>query len=171
MARLKKVLTMSREKILILDKEPNIRWTLQSLLETEKYRVIAFGSIERFLKGVSRLVEVSGLITEYMIDQSCTLETIRTFKRNHPEAYVMMLASTDIGEEKYGEVLKAGVDDYFLKPFSSQKILLHLQKGLELRRLLLDKKRLEERFDRNHVERSSSKIYAKKNPRVQESEL
>jgi DNA-binding response OmpR family regulator len=41
----------------------------------------------------------------------------------------------------------AGIDDFFLKPVSSEKILIHLKKGLRHRKILLQKKRLEQRLN------------------------
>jgi YesN/AraC family two-component response regulator len=38
----------------------------------------------------------------------------------------------------------AGIDDFFLKPVSSVKILVHLKKGLRHRKTLLQKRRLEQ---------------------------
>jgi response regulator of citrate/malate metabolism len=43
--------------------------------------------------------------------------------------------------------MNAGIDDFFLKPVSSIKILVHLKKGLRHRRMLLQKKRLEQQLN------------------------
>lgn len=129
---------MTRETILILDIESHSRWILKGLLENEKYIVIAVDTIKRALQNFSEF-EVSALITNYFIDLSCTLEAVRELKRRVPEAYVMMLSDNEISEEEYEGIMKAGVDDYFLKPFSVQKALLHLKKGLKWRSILLRK--------------------------------
>ncbi|MCJ7642062.1 MAG: hypothetical protein MUO29_09245, partial [Desulfobacterales bacterium] len=50
-------------------------------------------------------------------------------------------------EKEYEEIMTAGVDDYFIKPFPSWKILLHLRKGLRQRGLLLQKKRLDQELN------------------------
>jgi hypothetical protein len=54
-----------------------------------------------------------------------------------------MLAHDGLDEHKYEEMMLSGVDDFFLKPISSKKILLHLQKGLRQRSISLVKNRLE----------------------------
>ena len=133
---------MSNETVLILDNEPHIRWALKALLEIEQYSIIAVDKIgmalDHFSKG-----EISSLITEYQIDQTSTLEMIRDLKMRFPEIYVMMLTRNDLQKEKYEEIIRAGVDDFFQKPFSSEKILFHLKKGLRQRDILLQKNRLE----------------------------
>src|SRR4030067_2883539 len=137
---------MPKETILLLDREPNIQWTLRTCLEGEKYVVHTVDSIDGALK-CFKDSKVSALITEYWIDSSCTVETIRVFKRIFPESYVMVVTSDTIKESEYEEILKTGVGDFFVKPVSSQKILLHLKKGLKQRNLLLQKNRLEQELN------------------------
>jgi DNA-binding response OmpR family regulator len=60
----------------------------------------------------------------------------------------MMLTADEVTEKEYEEIISAGVDDYFVKPFPSWKILPHLRKGLKQRSLVLHKKRLEQEFSR-----------------------
>jgi DNA-binding NtrC family response regulator len=138
---------MPRETIVVLDPELNTRWALKTFLENEDYNVIPVNTIENARKKFSEF-EVSGLITEYWIDHSSTLEAICGFKKAFPEAYVMLLTNRDIRENEYEEILNAGADDFFLKPFSVKKILLHLRKGLKQRQNLLQKKRLADELNR-----------------------
>ncbi len=136
---------MSKDTIVILDPEMNTQWPLKTLLENEEYYVVPVNTIERALKKFSEF-EVSGLITEYWINHSSTLETIRGFKKMFPEAYVMMLTNGALQENEYEEIIKAGTDDLFMKPFSIKRIFLHIQKGLKQRQNLIQKKRLAEKL-------------------------
>jgi len=138
---------MTRETILILDPELNTQWPLKTFLENEDYNVIPVNTVEKARKKFSEF-EVSGLITEYWINHSSTLETVRGFKKAFPEAYVMFLTHGEIEESEYEEIIDAGADDFFLKPFPSKKILLHLRKGLKQRQNLLQKKRLADQLKR-----------------------
>ena len=143
---------MPKETILLLDTEPNIQWALKTFLEGEKYVVQTVNSIEGALKSFKES-KISALITEYWIDGSSTLETIRVFKRIFPESYVMVITCDNIKESEYEEVMKTGVGDFFTKPISSQKILLHLKKGLKQRALLLQKNRLEQELNQIKTQR------------------
>jgi DNA-binding response OmpR family regulator len=138
---------MPRETIVILDPETNTQWPLKTFLENEEYNVIPVNSIEKALRKFSEF-EVSGLITEYWINHSSTLEAIRGLKKAFPEAYVMMLTNGELQENEYEQIISAGTDDLFLKPFSVMRILLHLRKGLTHRRILIQKKRLAEELTR-----------------------
>ena len=137
---------MSKDTILIIDKEFHTQWTLKTLLESEKYIVLAVDTIERALQNFKEF-EVSGLITEYEIDHTNPHEIIRELKKSFPELYIMILTHENLGEKEYKKIMSAGIDDLFLKPISSEKILIHLKKGLRQRKILLQKKRLEQRLN------------------------
>ena len=148
---------MSRETILILDNERYIQWTLKKLLEAEEYSILSSDSIGTVMPAFSER-EVACLITEYWIDRFCTLELVRGLKKTFPETYVMMLTSKELSEEKYKEILNAGVDDLFKKPFAAGKIFLHLKKGLRQRNIFLEKKQLEQELDRIDAGRYINRI-------------
>jgi len=139
---------MAKETILILDKEFHTQWTLKTLLESEKYIVLAVDTIERAIQNF-REFEVSCLITEYRISDAYTSGIIKELKKNFPELYVMMLTHENLEENEYKKIMTAGIDDFFLKPISSEKILIHLRKGLRQRKIYIQKKRLEQRL--NHM--------------------
>jgi DNA-binding response OmpR family regulator len=145
---------MSKETILILDREFHTQWTLKTILESEKYIVLAVDTIERALQNFQEF-EVSSLITEYRIDHSHTPEIIRELKKNFPELYVMMLTHENLEEKEYKRIMSAGIDDFFLKPISSEKILIHLKKGLRQRKILLQKKRLEQKLNQIKTDRNA----------------
>jgi DNA-binding response OmpR family regulator len=139
---------MAKETILILDKEFHTQWTLKTLLESEGYIVLAVDTIERAIQNFKEF-EVSCLITEYRIGDAYTSGLIKELKKNFPEVYVMMLTYENLEEDEYKKIMRAGIDDFFLKPISTDKILIHLRKGLRQRKIYIQKKRLEQRL--NHL--------------------
>ncbi len=148
---------MSRETILILDKELHSQWTLKTLLEDERYIVLAVDTVERALQNFKEF-EVAGLITEYQMDHTLAPEIIRELKKNFPELYVMMVTHENLEEKEYSRIMSSGIDDFFLKPISSEKILIHLKKGLRQRKILIQKKRLEQRLNEIRANRSSREV-------------
>ena len=139
---------MGKEIILIIDPEAHTQWTLKTLLKSEGYEVFTANTIASARKKILH-IRISGLITEYWVNHLCTTGIIRRFKKLYPEAYVMMLTNGEIQEKEYQKIIDAGVDDYFLKPFPSQKILLHLRKGLEHHQILLKNKGSSEELNGN----------------------
>ena len=129
---------MPNKTILIFDNDSHIKWALKTFLESEKYTVITGDTLNGTLGNFSE-IKVSGLITEYWANHPRALDTIRELKRKFPEAYVMMLTNNEVEENEYEEIINSGVDDYFLKPCSFKKILLHLKKGLKQHDIFLQK--------------------------------
>ena len=148
---------MAKDTILILDKEFHTQWTLKTILESEKYIVLAMDTMERALQNFKEF-EISGLITEYRIDHTNTPEIIRDLKKGFPELYVMMLTYENLGEKEYKKIISAGIDDFFLKPISSEKILIHLKKGLRQRKILLQKIRLEQKLNQIKTNRNVREV-------------
>ena len=151
------ILVMSKETILILDKDFHTQWTLKTILESEKYIVLAVDTIERALTNFQEF-EVSGFITEKRIDHTNIYEIIQELKKSFPELYVMMLTDENFKEKEYEKIMSAGIDDLFLKPFSIERILIHLQKGLRHRKVLLQKKRLEQRLSEIKTNRNVREV-------------
>lgn len=148
---------MPKETILILDKDFHTQWTLRTILESERYIVLAVDTIERALTNFQEF-EVSGLITEDQINHNNVTEIIRELKKDFPELYVMMLTAENLEEKEYKRIMNAGIDDLFLKPISTEKILIHLKKGLRHRKVLLQKKRLEQRLSEMRTNRSIQEV-------------
>jgi DNA-binding response OmpR family regulator len=152
---------MPKETILILDKDFHTQWTLRTILESERYIVLAVDTIERALSNFQEF-EVSGLITEDRIDYTNVAEIIRELKKDFPELYVMMLTSENLEEKEYKKIMNAGIDDLFVKPISAEKILIHLRKGLRHRKILLQKKRLEQRLSEMRTSRDVQEVVLSK---------
>jgi len=148
---------MSRDTILLLDKDFPAQWTLKTILESEKYIVLAVDTVERALQNFQEF-EVSGLITEIRIDHTNTFEVICQLKKSFPELYVMILTHENLEEKEYKKIMNAGIDDLFLKPISSEKILIHLKKGLMHRKVLLQKKHLEQRLSKIKTNRNVREV-------------
>ncbi len=134
---------MPKEAIAILENERYVQWTLKNFLGKEGYVILPFDSIPALMAAFSEH-EIAALITEYWVGHFCTLDVIRSLKKRFPELYVMILTTKELNEERYREIMSGGVDDCFEKPFSSERILVHLKKGLKYRKLFLQKRELEE---------------------------
>lgn len=116
--------------VLILDNETPISWALKSMLGIENYQVYTASTLDE-ARAFSNDPNLSALITEHRLDQYRTVEMIKSLKGTRPELYVMMLTNDEVDEQEYEHIIRAGVDDYFLKPVSFNRILLHLEKGLK----------------------------------------
>jgi len=130
---------MSKETILILNKECRDSSHLKTFLEKEKYIVLPVNTINRLLTNFQEF-EVSGVIIDLNVDHFYLFEIIKKIRERFPKLYVMMMADGKIGEKEHQKVIETGVQDFFVKPMSYEKILFHLKSGLKQRKKYLQKR-------------------------------
>jgi DNA-binding response OmpR family regulator len=118
---------MTPRKILILEEDLHLQWIMKTYLESKGFSIIVSDKVERILEIVSKF-KISIFITEYWINQSNTLETIKKIKEISPRIYVLLNTYRVIDEKEYQQILEAGVDDLFEKPFSFEKLMIRLKK-------------------------------------------
>jgi len=130
---------MSKETILILNKECRDSSHLKTFLEKEKYIVLPVNTINRLLTNFQEF-EVSGVIIDLNVDHFYLFEIIKKIRERFPKLYIMMMADGKIGEKEHQQVIETGVQDFFVKPMSYEKILFHLKSGLKQRKKYLQKR-------------------------------
>ncbi len=115
--------------ILLLEGKRNILWPSKTFLGENGYDVHTARSRKEAIDQIGRQ-HFSALITEYIVEGATTLNIVKQIKSNNPETYILLLTSVGLDRKAYEEVIAAGVDDYFLKPFPLEKILVYLEKGM-----------------------------------------
>ena len=129
--------------VLLVDPFKNLVSAYRMVLEAEKYGVDTARNLEEAYAQFDTR-EHSIVIIEYFPPYEDTCPIIRWMKEKRPEAYILMVTNITIGEADYGKLFGLGLNDLILKPYSPEKILVHLQKGLRQRELILRKQELEE---------------------------
>ena len=133
---------MNSKKILILEEDLHLRWILKTFLENKGFSIIVSDTIEKSLEIISR-EKISIFITEYWVDHSNTIEIIKKIKEMSPQVYILLNTNRIIDEKEYQQIIDAGVDDFFEKPFSFDKMMIHLEERSKKRSLISAKNRLE----------------------------
>ena len=133
---------MSPHWILLLDPFKNLLDAYRMILEEEKYMVETALNLEEAYQLFARR-QYSVIITEYIPPFETTDDMIRWVKKNAPETYVIIVTNARIDEKRYDKLFSIGVDDFILKPYSPERILIHVKKGLKQRDLILRLQKLE----------------------------
>jgi DNA-binding NtrC family response regulator len=136
---------MSQEKILIVDDDPQIRTLLAERLKFHQYRVSTAEDgeegLEKFRKEGADLV-----LLDLMMPKLDGVETLNQMRKEDPELIAIML--TAFGTiEKAVEAMKKGAYDFIPKPCEPEHILLTIEKALERKNLVREKKYLKEELD------------------------
>ncbi len=118
---------MARERILLIEDEPDIAEVLQYNLEKEGFEVETARRGDSGLDAVRR--ETPDLILlDLMLPGLDGLELTRLLKREGPTARVPIVMLTARGEEVDRIVgLELGADDYISKPFSPREVVLRVK--------------------------------------------
>lgn len=127
---------MSENSILLHDPFKNLLDVYRMILEGERYLVETALNLEEAFRLLS-LKKYSLFITEYVPPLEDTYRVIEWLKANSPETYIIMVTNTSIEEKSYQKLFDLGLDDLILKPYSPEKILVHIKKGLRQRDFML----------------------------------
>lgn len=133
---------MTSDWILLLDPFRNLLNAYRMILEEEKYSVETALNLEEAYQLFGKR-RYSVIITEYCPPFEETDDMIQWVKKNAPETYIIVVTSASIDEKMYGNLFTIGVDDFIPKPYSPERILVHVKKGLRQRDLILRQQKLE----------------------------
>jgi PleD family two-component response regulator len=133
---------MPNHWILLIDPFKNLLNAYRIILEDEKFLVEMTLNLEGGYELLKKR-QYSVIITEYIPPLETTDGMIQWMKKNSPETYIIMITNSLVDEKTYEKLFTIGVDDFILKPYSPDKILVHIKKGLKQRDLILRLQSLE----------------------------
>jgi len=131
---------MSEARILVVDDEYLIRWTLQKNLEKEGYEVILAETGEEALERVKEEAPDLALLDIKLpgMDGYEVLE--KALKIDEGIIPIMITAFDEV--DKVVKAMRLGAFDYITKPFDFSKVYLSIQKALETSQLKREVKHL-----------------------------
>src|SRR5690349_21445319 len=124
---------LPRGRILVIDDEPDIRESLETLLSSEDYRVDLAANAAEGQKRLEASTYDLVLLDLMMPDKSGlqVLEEVRERDRDTPIFMITAYGSV----EGAVEALKRGANDYFPKPWDNEKLLIEIDRMISGRRL------------------------------------
>src|SRR4030042_7074208 len=128
--------------ILLIDPFKNLLNSYRMILGEEKYQVDTASNLKDAYEFFKKR-QYSVIITEYIPPFETTDYFIYWVKKNSPETYILIVTNATIDEKTYEKLFTIGIDDFILKPYSPEKILVHIKKGLKQRGLILKMQELE----------------------------
>lgn len=120
-------------RILVIDDEKAIRWSLGEALKNQGYEVV---DAEKGKEGIKLFREEPAdlVILDLKLPDTDGIHVLRKLREEDPELPVIMM--TAYGEvETAVEAIKAGAYDFLLKPFQLEKMKISIKHALENRRL------------------------------------
>jgi len=116
-------------RILLVEDEANLARPLQFNLEQEGYQVRATGSGREALE-LQAEQRFDLVILDLMIEEIDGFEVARQIRRKCPRLPILMLTARSTEQDRV-QGLEIGADDYMVKPFHLQELLLRVRRMLE----------------------------------------
>jgi PAS domain S-box-containing protein len=132
---------MSVPRVLLVDDEPNMRWTMAEFLKRGGYEAL---TAEDFDGAVAALAgaEVDAAVVDIILPGRSGIELLRELGAR--ESYVPVIMIT--GEPNHSqvpEIVRAGAYDFIAKPILKESLLKAVSRAVEKKRLFEEKRRLE----------------------------
>lgn len=138
--------------ILLVDDEQMIRDLLQSTLVRENYTCAQAKNADEGLE-VARSEHFDLAILDIMMPGRSGVELLADLKKYDPDMAVLMV--TALGDmETAMECIHLGAEDYMLKPFNLERILITVRNTLEKRRLILENREYQHNLEHKVMEQT-----------------
>jgi two-component system, NtrC family, response regulator len=130
------------ETILIVDDEKNYPPILSAVLEEEGFETLTAYSGEEALS-VLKNSDVDLVLTDMKMPSLNGIELLERIKKKDPGLPVIMMTAHGT-VEKAVEAMQKGAHNYILKPFDNERLVLYVNKAIQLYRVIKENRRLRE---------------------------
>ncbi|RJP78997.1 MAG: response regulator [Desulfobacteraceae bacterium] len=139
---------MEKATVLVVDNQENVLKVIENALGTISYDIIVMkNGQEGFAQLQNGPVDIV-LADQAMPDMDC-LEFLTTVKREFPDVVTIMLAEQIDLDTTIRAINEAGVYRFILKPWNSFELRINVSRGIEFKRMVLEKRRLLEEIREN----------------------
>lgn len=154
--------------ILVVDDEQLVRDAICKTLAEQGYSCIPAESAER-AKEILSDVQVHLCVLDISMPGMSGIEFLETVKPTYP-AIGVIISSSDDSLETARRCLQLGIDDYLIKPFRSERLLISVKSVLERKSWLADKRFYRKPLEQKLAEQERRMIQAQ-NLLVQQEKL
>jgi DNA-binding NtrC family response regulator len=130
----------TKGSLLIIDDEPEIRKTLQSLLLTEGYAVESAASGEEGLQ-LAAEKHVDLILLDAALPDQAGLEVLRRIRSWDTTVAVVMITAYG-SVEKAVEAIRLGANNYITKPWNNERLLAEIKSQIQQQRLTEENREL-----------------------------
>ncbi|GER94723.1 sigma-54-dependent Fis family transcriptional regulator [hot springs metagenome] len=121
-------------KILVVDDQKTVCYSIQRLLQSEGYDVITTTSGIEAIKIVEN-ISPELVIMDVRMPEIDGLEVLKKIKEKYPKVQVIMMTAFST-TEKAIQAIKSGAYDYLTKPFDNDELLARVRDAIKTKRLI-----------------------------------
>ncbi|OGU16350.1 MAG: Fis family transcriptional regulator [Geobacteraceae bacterium GWC2_53_11] len=120
---------MKKNKLLVVDDEHLIRWSLEQNLKKQGYEVVTAGSGEDALRLV-REEQPDLVLLDIQLPGISGIDVLEKIK-DHDEDIIVIMVTANSGLENAVSAMRLGAYDYISKPFNLDELSIVVRKALE----------------------------------------
>src|ERR1700733_10032145 len=124
---------MAKDKILIVDDDKAVRWTLAEALRRWGYTSVEAGKVSDALATFDAELP-SVVLLDVNLPDGTGLDVLREVKRRHPQSVVIMMTGNVLVEDTIS-ALRGGAYDFIGKPIKLEELQVTIRNGIEAGRL------------------------------------
>ena len=128
-------------RILLVDDEPNIRWTMAEFLKREHYEVLAASDFESALALFSEN-EIDAAVVDIILPRKSGIRLLEELHSRSPDLPIIMMTG-EPNISQLPDIVRAGAYDFLTKPVTKEVLLKAVARASEKKRLQDEKSRLE----------------------------
>lgn len=131
-------------KVLVVDDEPNIRWTMAELLKREGFEAQTACDFDSAMIIIENN-EVDTALVDIVLPLKDGIEILKALQGREPYVpIIMMTGEPDISQMH--EIVRAGAYDFLPKPVTRDALISAVSRAVEKKRLVDDKRTLEQQI-------------------------
>ena len=119
-----------KQRILVVDDEPQIREMLSMYFSNHGYEAVSAGDSKETLRAVEKQ-KVDVVVLDIGLAEEDGLKLLEQLKASHPELRVIMLTGMGFVEDLLQEAQQKGADGYVSKVLPLDELLMAIQRILK----------------------------------------
>jgi DNA-binding response OmpR family regulator len=120
---------MPKEKILVVDDEPTIRWSLREALDCWGYEVVEAGTGAQAMAAVAD-PKIMAVLLDINLPDGSGLDLLRDIKGRRPQVAVVMVSAETFYDTAVS-ALRGGADDFIGKPVRLEELRFTIKNVIE----------------------------------------
>ncbi|MBZ5552553.1 MAG: response regulator [Acidobacteriia bacterium] len=137
-------------RVLLVDDEPNVRWTMAEFLTRAGYEVLTASDFDSAVAHLEAAASLDVAVFDIILPRKSGIELLKEAHRRDPDLPVIMITA-DPDLSRVPEIVREGAYDFMAKPVVKNALINAVSRAFEKKRLTDEKRRLEEEI-RRHAE-------------------
>ncbi|MCA1592989.1 MAG: response regulator [Acidobacteria bacterium] len=141
---------MGVPRVLLVDDEPSLRWTMSEFLKREGYEVLAAADFESALSLLGE-TSVDAAVVDIILPGRSGVDLLKELRSRESYIPVVMITG-EPNPSQIPEIVRSGAYDFIAKPVLKEVLVKAVSRAVEKKRLIDEKQRLEEEIKRHAEE-------------------